>query len=227
MRTSPIILSVDTSTQKIGVAVYDGLNVICEYIWESKDHHTVELAPAVVEILSRSNLKMSQMGALAVALGPGSFTGLRIGLAFAKGLSFPRRLPIIGISTFDILVSAQKEENLPVIAILQAGRNRLAVGWYKLKSGKSHTADLVEVLTPEQLNERIKKPSLVCGEFNEELIALLKRNRSNVVLASPAHSLRRPSFLAELAWKRWQSGKIDDPSTLSPIYLHFDKSIPE
>jgi tRNA threonylcarbamoyladenosine biosynthesis protein TsaB len=66
----------------------------------------------------------------------------------------------------------------------------------------------------------------VCGELTGEARAILARKRKNVLLASPAQSLRRPSFLAELAWKRWQAGQVDDPVTLAPIYLHVGEPIP-
>jgi tRNA threonylcarbamoyladenosine biosynthesis protein TsaB len=66
----------------------------------------------------------------------------------------------------------------------------------------------------------------VCGELSEEERAILARKRKNVLLASPAQCLRRPSFLAELAWKRLQAGQVDDPISLAPIYLHVGEPIP-
>jgi tRNA threonylcarbamoyl adenosine modification protein YeaZ len=80
--------------------------VFGEKIWTSQDYHTVELAPSVGQILDKAGFSISSLQALAVALGPGSFTGLRVGLALAKGLSLARSLPIIGISTFDVLAAA-------------------------------------------------------------------------------------------------------------------------
>ncbi|MFQ5615876.1 MAG: hypothetical protein ACE5GO_05385 [Anaerolineales bacterium] len=67
--------------------------------------------------------------------------------------------------------------------------------------------------------KRVQRPTLICGELNAETRSILKRKRENIRLASPAQSLRRPAFLAELAWERWQAGQVDDPVTLAPIYL--------
>jgi tRNA threonylcarbamoyladenosine biosynthesis protein TsaB len=77
-----------------------------------------------------------------------------------------------------------------------------------------------------RLVHSIQQPTLVAGELKEEERRALARKYKNVHLASPAQALRRPAFLAELAWKRWQSGQVDDPTSLAPLYLHFGDPIP-
>jgi len=79
-----MLLALDTSTRMVGLALYNGVQVLSETVWLSRDFHTVELAPAIASMLTRSEIKTTDLSALAVAIGPGSFTGLRIGLAFAK-----------------------------------------------------------------------------------------------------------------------------------------------
>ena len=100
-----MLLALDTSTSQLGLALYDGERLLAERLWVSKVRHTVELAPAVEQILQQSGLALSALTALGVALGPGSFTSLRVGLAFAKGLAFSLTLPLIGISTLAILAA--------------------------------------------------------------------------------------------------------------------------
>ncbi len=221
-----MLLALDTSTRYIGVALYDGTQVLSEMVWSNLDHHTVEMAPAVAETLSRTGVTMNDLGALAVATGPGSFTGLRIGLALAKGIALARRIPMIGVPTLNILAAAQPVQDVPLAAVLQAGRGRLATGWYQVQEGAWSPAGELEVLSIEGLSRRIQQPTLVCGELTEEERRILGRKRKNVLLASPAQSLRRPSFLAELAWQRWQAGQVDDPATLAPTYLHYNEPIP-
>jgi tRNA threonylcarbamoyladenosine biosynthesis protein TsaB len=221
-----MLLALDTSTRTVGLALYDGVRVLSENVWTSQDYHTVELAPAVEEMLKKSDVGISDLEALGVAIGPGSFTGLRIGLALAKGLALVRHIPLIGIPSLDVLAAAQAQTNIPMAASLRAGRGRLAVGWYKLAEDSWQSSGNLEMLTAQDLSERIHSPTLVCGEFTERERRLLKRKRKNVVLASPAQSLRRPAFLAELAWERWQAGDTADPATLSPIYLHHGEPIP-
>jgi tRNA threonylcarbamoyladenosine biosynthesis protein TsaB len=221
-----MLLAVDTSTRTVGLALYDGIQVLSEAVWQSHDYHTVELAPAIADMLARSNVKPSDLSVVAAALGPGSFTGLRIGLALVKGMALAQRLSLVGISSLDILAAAQPLVEEQMAAVLRAGRGRLAVGWYQAMDGAWQMKGQVEVLTAQELNERIQKPTLVCGELSEAEQRLLARKHRNVILAPAAQSLRRPAWLAELAWKRWLAGKVDDPNTLSPIYLHYNEPIP-
>jgi tRNA threonylcarbamoyladenosine biosynthesis protein TsaB len=215
-----MLLAIDTSTRVVGVAVYDGIQVLGEITWASRDYHTVELAPVVIDILERAHVPPSAVEVVAVATGPGSFTGLRIGLALAKGMAVAQRLDLIGIPTLDILAAAQPLVNSPMAAVLHAGRSKLAVGWYQPGTKGWKATGKLEVLTCEGLAEKIETSTLVCGELGEEERRILNRKRRVVTLATPARALRRPSFLAELAWKRWLNGQRDDPAVLAPIYLH-------
>jgi tRNA threonylcarbamoyladenosine biosynthesis protein TsaB len=221
-----MLLAIDTSTRSLGLALYNGVRVLGEATWWSQDYHTVELAPAVESLLQRARLSFQSIEALAVAIGPGSFTGLRIGLALAKGVAFARRLPLIGIPTLDILAAAQPPDDFPLVAAIQAGRNRLVMGWYQSSAERWQSLGDYQIMEARSLAQMIKSPTIVVGEFSEEERRLLARKRINIRLASPAQSLRRPSFLAELAWERYISGNVDDTATLAPTYLHFGEPIP-
>ena len=213
-----MLLAVDTSTAQMGLAIHDGAQVISEYAWRSSQRHTVELAPAVAELLSRSGLTMDNVRALGVALGPGSFTSLRVGLSLVKGLALARHLPLIGISTLDVLAVAQPASKLPLAVAIQAGRSRFALGWYKHSKNGWQTTGPARVVTVEALAGEVERPSILCGEFTAE--DRQKLNKAEIHLASPAQSVRRPAVLAELAWARWQKGEVDDEASLAPIYLH-------
>jgi tRNA threonylcarbamoyladenosine biosynthesis protein TsaB len=217
-----MLLAVDSSTAQVGLALYDGANVLAESSWTSRQHHTIELAPALAALLARCGLTMEDVNALGVALGPGSFTSLRVGLALTKGLALARHLPIIGIPTLDVIAAAQPAAKLPLAAVIQAGRGRLAFGWYKYTKNGWQARGSAQGGTADSLADEIVSPTLVAGELSAEDRQRLARKRVNVILASPAHSLRRPAVLAELAWERWQDGKTDEVASLSPIYLHLD-----
>lgn len=221
-----LLLALDTSTRTVGLALYDGVQVLNETVWTSKDYHTVELAPAVAQAFQRADVSADELGALGVALGPGSFTGLRVGLALAKGLAMARGLPLIGVPTLDFLAAAQPPLETLLAAVLRAGRGRLAVGWYRLIGGSWQPTQKVEVLSLEELADKVQQPTVVCGELSKEDREFLAGRQPNIHLASPARSLRRPSYLAELAWRRWKAGDVDQPATLAPIYLHYNEPIP-
>jgi tRNA threonylcarbamoyladenosine biosynthesis protein TsaB len=221
-----MLLAIDTSTRAIGVALYDGARVLNETTWISKNHHTIELAPAVDQALTRVGASVKDLRAVGVAIGPGSFTGLRIGLALAKGMVLSHKLSLIGIPTLDVVAAA-----LPVppgsrlVAVLEAGRRRLAIGRYLAQNGKWQPDGELQNLTIEEFVDQISEPVLVCGELSGEARERLSQTKS--ILPPPAQCVRRPAVLAEMAWKRWKAGAVDDPATLKPIYLHHGDPIPE
>jgi len=219
-----MLLAVDTSTIQMGLALYDDAQVIAEYAWRSGRRHTTELAPAVAELLSRCELTMEDVHALGVALGPGSFTSLRVGLAFVKGLSFAKQIPLIGIPTLEILANEQPPSELPLLCAIQAGRGRFAVGWYRCSENTWQAQGSIRIATLEEIESEVKSPSMICGEFSAEEIQQLEID--HIQLAPPFRSVRRPAVLAELAWARLQNNDVDDPASLAPIYLHKDGSLP-
>ena len=217
-----MLLAVDTSTAQLGLALYDGATVAAELTWTSRARHTVELAPALAGLLSRTGLSMGGLSALGVAIGPGSFTSLRVGLAFVKGLALARRLPLIGVPTLDAVAAALPTQNIPLAAVLQAGRGRIAVGWYKASENGWQAEGPARTSTADELAESIHHPTLIVGELSAEERQRLARKRRNIQLASPAQSVRRPALLAELAWVRWQAGQVNEAASLAPIYLHVE-----
>jgi len=219
-----MLLAVDTSTTQMGLALYDGAQVLGEYAWRSGQRHTVELAPAITDLLARCALTINDVNALGVALGPGSFTSLRVGLALVKGLALARHIPLIGIPTLDILAHAQSPSKHRLAVAIQAGRGRYALGWYKVSRKQWQTQGDARVVTLEALMVEAQSPSVMCGEFTDEIRQKIMLNE-NVRLVSPANSIRRPAVLAELAWARWQSGDVDDEAVLAPIYLHVAEPI--
>jgi len=143
-----------------------------------------------------------------------------VGLAFAKGLALARRIPLVGVPTLDVAAASIPLAEWRLAAVLQAGRGRLAVGWYRPSKNGWQAEGPAAVMTAEELERKIRKPTIVCGELTADERQLLARRFKNVSLASPAQCLRRPGILAEIAWARWQAGQTDAPASLTPIYLH-------
>jgi len=221
-----MLLAIDTSTAQIGLALYDGATVPGELFWQSTAHHTEQLAPALAGLLERVGVTIEAVKALGVAIGPGSFTSLRVGLAFVKGLTLARHLPLIGIPTLDIVAACVPLSDRKLAAVVQAGRTRLAVGWYKSTKSGWQALGPATTMTAEELEKKIRKPVIVCGELTAEDRHCLARKFKNVRLASPAQCVRRPGVLAEIAWNRWQAGKTDSAASLAPIYLHVAGGLP-
>jgi tRNA threonylcarbamoyladenosine biosynthesis protein TsaB len=231
-----MLLAVDTSTAQVGLAAIDGNRVVFESVWYSVQHHTIELAPALREMLQRAGFSIEDLEAVAVAIGPGSFTALRVGLALTKGLAVARNLPIVGVPTLDVLAAGQPPTTLPLAAVLQAGRGRIAVAWYKATGAKSVAGGEVEgpwvaqgdaeLTTVDALAKSIARPTIVAGELTHDERLRFARKRVNVELAPLSGCVRRPSILAEIGWVRYQAGKVDSLAALAPIYLHISEPIP-
>lgn len=221
-----MLLAVDTSTQFMGICLYDQEQVLGEMVWKTNRHHTVELAPSIDTLFSRCGAEIKDLCALGVAIGPGSFTSLRIGLSHLKGMSLALHLPMIGIPTLNVLAYAQPKSEKPLVACLQAGRKRLAYqlynwnnknGWQTEGEPKIAYASEFETLFPD--------PVVICGEMLEKDRNLLK-SISHYEVVSPAQAFRRPAYLAELAWNRFEKKDYDDPAMLAPIYLHVANPLP-
>ena len=220
-----MLLAVDTSTQQIGVCVYDGHAVLGELSWHSGRHHTVELSPSIDLLMNRCGLTIDSLKGLAVAIGPGSFTSLRVGLSHIKGMALALHVPVFGIPTLDIVAGAQPASELPLVAVLHAGRTRLAYQEYRWhgKGWRSEGEPLIAY--SHDFAEKIQHEAIICGELSaEDVIELKKIDRFH--LATPATNMRRPAILAELAWKRLMRKNVDDPATLAPIYLHIANPLP-
>ena len=220
-----MILAIDTSTARLGIAVFNGSEILGESCWTSPNRHTVSLAPAVDELLNNLEVEKKKLKAVAVALGPGSFTSLRVGLSFAKGISLGLGIPVIGVPTLDVAASQQPLAEMPLCAFLQAGRGKLAASFYEIRRGKWTSNGNIEIYTAETLSERITEQTLVTGEFDADIRTVLRKNK-NIKMSAPSASLRRAGYLAETAWKIYEKGEFPPVSSLSPIYLHTHEPIP-
>jgi tRNA threonylcarbamoyladenosine biosynthesis protein TsaB len=221
-----MLLAIDTATRSLSIALHDGQAVIAESTWQSATRHTVELAPQVALLARRAGVELARLHALAVTIGPGSYTGLRIGLGFAKGLALARGLPVVGVSTFEPLLRAQPPRAEPVIAVLQAGRGRISAGRFVWEPKRRvwQPDRPAEVLDWPGLAAGLDGPVYVCGELDAAGSQALRElaRRGQVHLASSALSLRRAGFLAEIGWERLRSapgaGEPQSASRLAPQY---------
>ena len=130
-----MLLALDTATQFASIALYDGRQVLAELSWRSERRHTVELAPQVDALLKLAGAAPPDLTALAVSIGPGSYTGARIALSFAKGMVSAASLPLIGIPTLDALAYPHVSSQCPVCALVAAGRGRYCWATYAAASG--------------------------------------------------------------------------------------------
>jgi len=217
-----MLLAIDTSTRQAGIALYDDdKGLLAEYNWHSANRHTEELLPATAQMLERAGVTARDLTAVGVAIGPGSFTGLRVGLAAAKGLALAQDLKLVGVSTLDFTAYGHQAQTRPVIALVQAGRGRVC--WARYEHGPDGWAARAPytLAALPALAAAITEPAVFVGELSQAdrhtLAGLLGPDRA--AFLPPALSSRRAACLAELAWARHAAGQWDDPATLSPLYM--------
>ena len=217
----------DTSTSWISLALFDGTFVRSETTWQTQHHHSMELAPAIEALFRQTGTQPKDLTCLTVATGPGSFTSLRIGVAAAKGMALGLKVPLVGIPSLDVVAYSQPLDEKPLLAVLQAGRSRLAYVTYLVEGGFWRPQHEPVVIDARDLVRTITAPTLVAGELSEEARSVLGRRWKNAIIVQPARCLRRAGFLAEMGWARFMNNATDDPVTLTPIYLSTNNPIPE
>ncbi len=98
-------LAIDTSTRYSGIALSHEGEVVAKHTWRSEQNHSVELLPAVEHLLKTAGMVTQELGCIVIAIGPGGFSALRVGLSTAKGLGFSLGIPLVALNTLDIAVS--------------------------------------------------------------------------------------------------------------------------
>jgi tRNA threonylcarbamoyladenosine biosynthesis protein TsaB len=216
-----MLLAIDTATRLASIALYDETGVWSEESWRSRNNHSVEVMPAIANMLARQRIAHADLAGVAVPLGPGSFTGLRIGMSLAKGICLGMDIPLVAVPTLQVTAYAAGDPGVPVLSVLEAGRGRISVAKFVYEDGLPAPAGDAALVESALWEPDLSGPVLLTGEIDaamaERLLAL--PDAENLSITSLAGSLRRAGFLAELAWDRLQRGDVDDLDTLSPIYM--------
>lgn len=216
---SNVLLALDTTNDYAGVAIYTPAGLLGERSWRSGRGHAEQVLEAADQLLRDCGLGPQSLSVVAAALGPGSWSGLRVGLSLAKGLAVARELPIIGVDSLEVLAYPHQRFGRPVVAVIGLGRGRYAAAEYRLKRRWTRVGE-PRNLSLEELVAGVPDVSLVCGDVDDELQAALKKaHGAGIVIEPPALNTRRAGYLAELAWTRHRAGSYDDLVALEPLYL--------
>lgn len=222
-----MLLALDTATRFMSLALHDGTELIAEYTARIGNHHTTALAPTVQSLLQSCEVGMSDLTAVAVSIGPGSYTGVRIGVAMAKGIATVNHLPLVGMSTLDTLAYGQP--NIPsgnaLIAVVQAGRGRIIVQSYRWRKGGWGSRTEPKLMDWETLIATIDGAATISGEISADGIEAIQSAQKNdipVTIASAGNRLRRAGFLAESAYQKLTSTEDKsefEAANLLPVYV--------
>jgi tRNA threonylcarbamoyladenosine biosynthesis protein TsaB len=216
-----LLLALDTASAMIGYAIADGGRLLAEAAWHGQRQGTATLLAEVLRSLEAMGYSQDDLGAVAVATGPGSFSGLRVGMGVAKGLALGLDIPIVGVPTLAITAEPFGYAGFPVCALVAAGRGRFAYAIYEAHGGALRETFPATHGTATEIAALLASyPTIiVCGE--------LDRAAGEIEAAAPGAIVppigvreRRPGALAALASRRILAGDVDDLVSLEPIYLH-------
>lgn len=215
-----MLLSIDTSSRHGGVALSDTDGRVIEArLWYSTANHTTQLMPAVAELLAARNLPAAELAGVGVALGPGPFSALRVGVSAAKGLAMAGAFPIIGIDTLALEAMPHLTPDRIVAAWLDAGRNEVAAAWF---DGHGNRIAEDAIASPDELllqHPAEPSPIVYCGEAAHARAGVIQDAGLDDATVAPWTPANRLWALAQLAANRLQDGDSDDLPTLQPYYL--------
>lgn len=207
------LLAIDTATDQAGIALYDG-EYLASRTWPGGRQQTTTVLPMVEDLVRDVGVTIGDIGAIAVAIGPGSFTGLRVGLSVAKGLVLANDCALVGVPTLDIQAMPYTVAGVTCIGVAPAGRGRVVWARY----GGDVTSPRNSAFDEFEQAARDDPPAIIVGELDDgQRSRLLDRGLN---LAPRGFGFRQPGVLAELGWHRWQANDLDNPVLLEPTYLH-------
>ena len=231
-----MLLAIDTSTNFASLALTDGATLLVELNWRVGQRHGSETLERARWLMRGQGVTMGQLDGIGVALGPGSFNGVRVALATAKSLAFALDIPLYGVPTLDVSAWGARLSAEPIWSLLEAGRGEVyaacyhhtddAIRWepQPLERSQAHgdegsPSSAYLVVTPQALATHISEPVTFTGEWRDATRDALKQAVGERARFTSSLSGRRGAWLAELASARAQSGAADDPRALEPLYL--------
>jgi len=218
--SSQLQLAIDTATENAGLALCHNTEVVAELNWQAGRSHTAQLLPSLLHLLGLAGASLSHLNAIIIAKGPGSFTGLRVGLATAKGLAFALNIPLVGVSTLEAQAFAHARTGRPICAIQDAGRGEVAAALFQAPRGRWRRIIEEHITSIDELCSHIKHRTLFCGHVPPWAIPTLKENlKHKAVIIHGAAGIRRAGYLANLGWDRLRRRQYDDVAALQPLYL--------
>ena len=216
-----IVLGLETSTEVGGIALIDEGGLIAELSLSLPQNHSLRLLPSLDALLKLANMSLKEIGGIAISLGPGSFTGLRIGLSTAKGIALALEKPLVGVPTLDALALPFSYSPLLLCPMIDAKKGEVFTALYNGEGGRLHRLTPFYSLSPQGVIEKIGgEEALLIGNGAQLYQDLWQKALGEKVhLAPSSFNFPRASSIASLGGERLMRGERDDLHSLIPIYV--------
>ncbi len=214
------VLAVDTSTRGCSVAVTDGEADLAEATYHGARTHSRHLMPMVRSVLSLAGLAVTDLDGFAVTLGPGTFTGLRIGVGAVKGLAAASDKPIVGVSSLRVLAEQANLDDRLICPLIDARRGEVYFSLFRPREGILQRETPDGVAPPEKAIAAIREPCLFVGSgaaLYREMLAKALGSRAS--FAPDGLNVIRAAILANLGATRLSRGETDDLHAIAPAYI--------
>ncbi len=212
-----LILAIDCATAKTGLAVMKDGSVKAELCWVTKHNQTVEMYPRLDALLKDARVSFSDLDAIAVTRGPGSYNGVRVGMAAAKGFAFALNKPLIGVSTLEAEAWRFKDMIRPIAAILPLGHD-YAVAIFEMNDGKWTRTVAEQAMTTDELVAALPAGAFVTGDLPDRLVMALHQAQAEVDIVCESE-ISRAAALGQIAHERLLKGETDTAASLQALYL--------
>ena len=214
------LLAVNTATPCCGVAVINDEAVTAVATVNSRDTHARRLLPLIDETLKNGRLTVADLDGFAVVRGPGSFTGLRIGISTVKGLAAAWDRPLAAISSLDALAYPCSECRQTICALIDARKNQVYACWYRYRGRTMEKLTDEEVLPPEAAAGRFNGDCLFVGTGADVYRTVIEKAAGATArFMPPFQNDIRPEVVAHLGMQRLNDREADDPADLAPVYV--------
>lgn len=214
------LLALDTTSHGCSVAILDDRDIVAEINIEKKETHSKHVMDMIDGALRVSGLNAEDMDAFAVAKGPGSFTGLRIGMSTIKGLCVATGKPLVGVSSLESLALGATSFGLPVCPIIDARKNEVYLARYSFTNRMPQTLRAPCAVGPDTLCDGIETPTLFLGTGVDVFGDVIKMKLGDWAVFPDAcfHQIRA-RHVAELGYRSFSRGSTDETVSLTPTYI--------
>ena len=214
-----LVLGVETSTMHGGVALVGAEGLISEHTLNVRATHTERLLPAIDRMLHDAGLGLNALSGLAVSTGPGSFTGLRIGLSTVKGLAYATDLPVVGVPSLEALAWTLPYTAWQVCPVLDARKGEVYLSLYRWKGGRMERQWDYAALSPRSAGERLEPPVIMLGDGVSACLPFLSHLGSGLRVAPPSHAAPSAAVVGLLGHAMLASGDTVAAESVEPLYL--------